>query len=74
MRTGLNASDIPATENGLTLLSANEVQIPSGDSWFHFRKNAADGFSGWTDTFFGEGQLFISPSLPEEEVQSGFRV
>ena len=48
MRTGLNASDIPATENGLALLSANEVHIPSEDFWFHFRRNAADGFSGWT--------------------------
>jgi hypothetical protein len=36
------------TENGLALLSANEVHIPSQDFWFHFRKNAADGFSGWT--------------------------
>ena len=48
MRTGLNASDIPATENGLALLSANEVHIPSEDFWSHFRKNAADGFSGLT--------------------------
>jgi hypothetical protein len=48
MRTGLNASDIPATENGLALLSASEIHIPSGDFWFHFRKNGADGFSGWT--------------------------
>lgn len=48
MSTGLNPSDIPATENGLALLSANEVHIRSGDFWFHFRKNGTDGFSGWT--------------------------